>query len=193
MTLTLPADQIDGPPLRHVFLMPGALHCSAQPSVVTTVLGSCVAVCLWDRELRCAGINHFVLPRCGTDQPSLRYGDYSINRLMDAMLRLGSCREELEAKIFGGAAVLPVNAPENNVGTKNVELALERMQSLAIPVVARRTGGQYGISLRLFTETGAVLVRSIAPSMMPHIDGGCGCVPRQHPAGTSVKMGRLTF
>jgi chemotaxis protein CheD len=193
LTLTLPVDLINGLPVRHVFLMPGALHCSSQPSMVTTVLGSCVAVCLWDHMLRCGGINHYVLPRCGEDLPSLRYGDYSIRRLMEAMLRLGSSKEDLEAKIFGGAAVLPVNAPENNVGTKNVELALERMHSLCIPIVARRTGGECGISLRMFTETGAVLVRSIAPSMVPRIDGGCGYLSERHPSGKGGRPGRMVF
>jgi len=150
-----------GPPF---YLLPGALHCEAEPTVVTTVLGSCVAVCLSDPVRRRSGINHFVLPRSGSDAASLRYGDVSIDTLVDAMLRLGCGFFDLEAKVFGGAAVLPTNTPANNIGTQNVEIALERLDSLRIPIVARRTGGKTGMAIRLFTETGEVHVRRIASS-----------------------------
>lgn len=155
-------DDADGSVLPVVFLYPGALRCARRPSVVTTVLGSCVAVCLTDRSRRLSGINHFLLPRSDSDKPSLRYGDVSIDRLLKKMLNLGSQKEDIEAKIFGGAAVLPANNPEESIGTKNVAAAVERLGQHGIPIVARHTGGTSGMVLRLFTATGDVLVRRVA-------------------------------
>jgi chemotaxis protein CheD len=156
--------------LPQVFLSQGELHCTAEPTMVTTVLGSCVAVCLSDRARGLGGINHFLLPHCDGDQLNLRYGDVAIDRLLDGMLSLGARVGDLEAKVFGGAAVMPMNAPENNVGTRNVEVAMARLRSLGITVVARRTGGSRGLSVRLFTATGDVLIRAVRSVMGSQAD-----------------------
>jgi chemotaxis protein CheD len=150
--------------LAQVFLLPGKMYCSAEPSLVTTVLGSCVAVCLWDRVRRISGINHFVLPSSG-GLSSLRYGDVAIERLIATMQRLDCRPEKMEAKVFGGGAVLRTNDPDHNIGTRNVEVALAQLSQLAIPVVARRTGGTNGLTIRLFTASGDVLVRCIKPQL----------------------------
>jgi chemotaxis protein CheD len=157
-------DEQTGASLPHVFLYPGTLYCKSKPCVVTTVLGSCVAVCLTDRSSRLSGINHFMLPHSDTDQSSLRHGDSAIAVLLQKMQRLGCRLEDIEAKIFGGAAVLPVISPEDAVGTKNVAVALECLRALDIEIVARRTGGKNGMLVRLFTATGEVLVRRVASS-----------------------------
>ena len=148
--------------LPRVYLLPGALHCDDAPSLVTTVLGSCVAVCLSDPSRGISGINHFVLPRSLGNSANLRYGDVSIERLVEAMLRLGSRVEHLQAKVFGGAAVLPTSSIDMNIGAQNVGVAIERLTSLAIPIIARRTGGRSGMAVKLFTTTGDVLVRRVA-------------------------------
>jgi chemotaxis protein CheD len=148
--------------LPHVFLLPGTMHCAAEPTLVTTVLGSCVAVCLTDRARRLSGINHYLLPGSGGSRRGLRYGGVAINRLVETMLDLGAERDALEAKIFGGAAVLHTNTPDNNIGTQNIDEAVDRLKALNIPIVARRTGGKNGLAVRLFTRTGKVLVRQIA-------------------------------
>jgi chemotaxis protein CheD len=158
-------EQMGAGALPQLFLLPGAMHCSDKTSLVTTVLGSCVAVVLWDRARGVSGINHFLLPNGNGDQ-SLRYGDVAIDRLVVAMRRLDCRIDGIEAKVFGGAAVLPMNNPENNVGTRNVDVALARLQTLGIPIVARRTGGKSGLSVRLFTATGEVLIRRVASTMV---------------------------
>ena len=166
MTLNLPIDSAETSQLEFVYLLPGALYCTHRPRVVSTVLGSCVALCLWDRHRRIAGINHFVLPYCGNEEPSLRYGDFSIAQLLEAMRRHGGRIADMEAKIFGGAAVIPVAAIEGSVGGKNVSLALEYMAAKGIPVVARRSGGRRGLLIRMSTCTGEVLVRPIPPTQI---------------------------
>src|SRR3982751_6528785 len=96
-----------GGSLPHVFLYPGTMHCTPTPSVVTTVLGSCVAVCLIDWRRQLSGINHFMLPH-DEDTSSLRHGASAIALLLEEMLRGGARVETIKAKVFGGAAVLPV-------------------------------------------------------------------------------------
>jgi chemotaxis protein CheD len=151
-------------PAAHAFLMPGTLYCSAQPAVVTTVLGSCVAVCLLDRRKRVAGMNHFVLPYAPGGDDSLRYGGPSLERLLRQMERFGCSGRDLYAKVFGGAAVLAPGEGALAIGTRNVELAINWLRERSIAVTGRRTGGTAGLLIRLHGPAGDVLVRAIRSS-----------------------------
>jgi chemotaxis protein CheD len=144
-----------------VFLSPGTLYCAPTSTVVSTILGSCVAVCLWDSHLRMGGMNHYLLPQRANDAHSPRFGDVAIDQLLEGMIRLGCQLASLRAKIFGGAAVLPFGAGAETVGDQNVRIALARLRYHAIPLLARRTGGRTGMLIRLYTETGDVLVRKL--------------------------------
>jgi len=143
------------------FLPPGGICCRVEATVVSTILGSCVAVCLWDKQQGVGGMNHFLLPRCGGSPATTRYGDVAMARLLAAMERLGCQTQNVRAKVFGGAAVLPYGAHAATVGTQNVAVALEVLQSRGIPVIARRTGGQCGLFLRFHTAIGRVMVREL--------------------------------
>lgn len=145
-----------------VFLAPGGICCCSEATVVSTILGSCVAVCLWDKQQGIGGMNHFLLPRCNGSPPTPRYGDVAVARLLAAMERLGCDTENVQAKVFGGAAVLPYGSHADTIGTQNVAVALEVLQSHGIPVIARRTGGQRGLFLRFHTAVGRVMVRELA-------------------------------
>jgi chemotaxis protein CheD len=159
-TLAVMAAPDDTP--TEVFLVPGALHCSAAPAIVTTVLGSCVAVCLWDSRHRVGGINHYILPqRRGDDLATARYGDVAIGQLVDAISRLADGPSSLSAKLFGGANVLPFNTERDTVGQQNVDLALAQLRRHRIPVVARRTGGESGLLVKFHTHSGLALVRPV--------------------------------
>jgi len=160
--VTPPPDVQPTPGLVEVFLAPGTLHCAAAPSRVTTILGSCVAVCLWDTRLRLGGINHYVLPYRRGIGPGTRFGDTAIEQLLAQMLRLGCRPESLQAKLFGGAAVLGLATGGDPVGDQNVRVALDKLSRHAIPMIARDTGGRLGRLIRLFTESGDVMVRRVA-------------------------------
>lgn len=155
----------DGRRPRQVFLLPGTLHVAAEPTLVTTVLGSCIAVCLWDHSHRQGGMNHFVLPADTGREGHARYGDVAIDRLIDGMAALGSQLGDLRAKLFGGAAVLPtLSAPGSRsatVGARNLRMAQARLAQYRIPVVAQRTGGASGLVIRLDTGSGEVTLRTV--------------------------------
>lgn len=148
--------------LHHVYLLPGEVHCATEPTVITTVLGSCVAVCLWDKFQRIGGMNHFVLPHGSDSETSLRYGNCAIDELKSLMLAAGSRIDHLVAKVFGGATVLSFNAAGDTIGDKNTDLALNYLSDAGIPVIARATGGLRGYEARFYTATGEVVVRRLA-------------------------------
>jgi chemotaxis protein CheD len=150
-----------GGEFQQIFLVPGSMYCSPTPSVVSTVLGSCVSVCLWDFSGRVGGMNHYVLPYAG-GEVSLRYGDVALDALWRSMERLGAARRFIRAKIFGGAAVLPFGDDET-VGEKNVRLARAWLDALGVPLMAAQTGGRTGLHIRFNTGDGTVETRTVTP------------------------------
>jgi chemotaxis protein CheD len=141
-------------------LLPGDVRCRAEPTILTTVLGSCVAVCLWDITGGAGGMNHFVLPVAAGGERSSRYGDVAMEDLLAGLVGLGARQADLRAKVFGGAAVL-VNARGESVGSGNVRLALRWLRRAGIPIAARRTGGVVGQHIRFHTGSGEALVRFV--------------------------------
>jgi chemotaxis receptor (MCP) glutamine deamidase CheD len=108
--------------------------------LLVTVLGSCVAACIRDPKTGIGGMNHFMLPEGGGDQhdmlsSSARYGGYAMEVLVNQLVKLGASRNRLEAKVFGGAAVLR-GFTTVNVGEMNSEFVLDYLRTERIRVVA---------------------------------------------------------
>ena len=145
-------------------LYPGDVFVSAEPSVVRTILGSCVAVCVWDMTLRIGGVNHFLLPAPAAqgERPSARYADFACRELVARLRALGSRPAHLSAKVFGGARIMDGFASgEQSLGAKNVAAALRAMKDAGIPVVASETGGRHARKLLFLTDEGTAFCRSI--------------------------------
>jgi len=134
-----------GRDLIRVYLQPGQLYASAQPSAVTTVLGSCVAVCLWDPIEAVGGMNHYLLPFfAGAGQGSPRFGNFAMTELVDRLVALGASKARLQAKVFGGACVLEAfQAREGHLGEKNAGVAFKLIQALLPPWGRSLEGGGY--------------------------------------------------
>ena len=146
----------------HVVLMAGDCCFSAEPRILVTVLGSCVSVCLWDHQRGIGGMNHFVLPTDQGRNDNARYGDVAIDELQAGLRQLGSQLVDLQAKLFGGAAVLPYVG--HSVGLRNVTFAMYRLSRDGIPIVAQRTGGTLGQQIKFNTRTGDVYFRHLQPA-----------------------------
>lgn len=153
----------DAPPPEGVYLHPGDLVASAEPLALTTILGSCVGVCLYDAESGVGGMNHFLLPDSqGQGRPTARFGDVAMERLLAAVINAGARRSALRAHVFGGACVLAAfYGPGTHLGERNVRVALRFLEQEGIPVVERCTGGRRGRKLLFHTAGGAVQVREI--------------------------------
>ena len=154
----------DGPgqpaPSVRAYLAPGRLFASAEDAQVTTILGSCVAVCLWDPQAEVGGMNHFLLPSGRPASP--RFGDSAVALLIGRLLELGAHRSRMSAKVFGGACVLEAfRADEWSLGARNVDMAREQLAAASIPVVGEDVGGDLGRKLVFHVRTGAAWVRAI--------------------------------
>ncbi len=134
------------------------MFASAQPAEVTTILGSCVAVCLWDRYLGIGGINHYMLPTWnGMELASPKYGNIAIERLVEKMIQIGCPKKNLVAKVFGGGEVISVSSASMHIGERNVMVAEEMLLEQNIPIIGRSTGGNNGRKIIFNTHTGEVL------------------------------------
>lgn len=127
---------------------------------VTTVLGSCVAVCLWDPLIGAGGMNHYLLPLWnGEGLPTPRYGNIAISMLIEKLLSMGCARSSLAAKVFGGANVLGSSSGLLNVGERNIALAESALAENGIRIVNRDTGGTAGRKIMFRTGSGDVFVK----------------------------------
>jgi chemotaxis protein CheD len=149
-----------------VFLYPGQIFVSDQAEFVSTILGSCVSVCLWDRMRRVGGINHFLLPYEKGERPGTeRMGDVAMNQLLARMGALGCRDEDLTAKVFGGANVLKganrASGHSFHVGEENVEVAMAFLSRASISVVAEDVLGPHGRKVIYNTGDGSVWVRQL--------------------------------
>ena len=143
------------------YLYSGEIFASDRPVEVSTVLGSCVSVCLWDPVLRAGGINHFVAPVDGAKDPlSNRYGEPAIKNLLKCMEDLGSLRRDLRCSVYGGGRVINLH---HDVGADNIKVARKELLAEGIRVSRWDTGGDHGRSLRFNTRTGEVITRRVRP------------------------------
>jgi chemotaxis protein CheD len=141
------------------FLYPGQMIVSREPVVITTILGSCAAVCLWDLHKGIGGMNHYLLPEGSEDSPNrLRYGNNANPALLKEILTLGCDIRNLRAKLFGGSSAFAANASQS-VGTRNVQLAEEFLREANIPLVGKDVSGKHGRRLVFHSKDGVTLIR----------------------------------
>jgi chemotaxis protein CheD len=145
------------------YLHPGEMVIAAAPHSVTTVLGSCVAVCLWSARTGAGGINHFLLPSAEDVEgvAPLRFGNLAIGRMLDEFARLTGGLRHVEAKVFGGAQLLGGMGRAEHLGRKNVRVAFGLLRDAGIPVVAHDVLGSKARKLVFHTDTGVVWLRKI--------------------------------
>ncbi len=163
---------VDG--LKRHFLYPGDYFVTAKPMILSTLLGSCVAVCLFDPEARVMGMNHFLLPmrHHANREPLLateagRYGVWAMEILINGLIKQGAQREHLKAKAFGGANMLTTQGKGSNhfnIGAANVSFVLDFLKRDGIPLVAQDLGGLHGRQIHFHGGDYSVFVRRITRS-----------------------------
>lgn len=145
-----------------IYLQPGQLHAAARPTTITTILASCVAVCLYDVSRGYGGMNHFLLPNAiESDSIPARYGALATRLLIERLCNLGSRPADLEAKVFGGASVLYVLARPGrpSLGDENAQCAFRVLSEARIRVVASDVGGSRSRKLVFRTEDGTAAIK----------------------------------
>ncbi|CAN7312624.1 chemoreceptor glutamine deamidase CheD [Massilia sp. LjRoot122] len=146
-------------------ILPGEYYYTGKNMLIVTVLGSCVSACIRDRLTGLGGMNHFMLPDGGGDggspvSASMRYGSFAMEILINDLLKAGARREHLEAKVFGGGAVLR-GFTAMNVGERNAAFVTSFLKTERIPVLAADLNDIYPRKVYFFPKTGKVLVKKL--------------------------------
>ncbi len=137
-----------------MFLLPGQVVTAEKETLISTLLGSCVAICLHDPLTKIGGMNHYLLPEVlGNEKPSPRYGVFAVPQLIKEMDRKGADIYQLQAKVFGGGNVVADNRIGESIGRRNVELAEKLLKENGIWVVRRDVGGERGRKITFDTTT----------------------------------------
>ena len=140
------------------YVQPGQLLVTVMPTAVTTILGSCVAVCLWEPQRGIGGMNHFMLP-IGSAGP--RFGPAAMEQLLEKMRGAGARLPLLRAKVFGGACMFAEMPSSAHLGQKNADVALEFLKRRGIEIVQTDVGGNRGRKLIFHTDEGTTWLTSI--------------------------------
>ncbi len=146
----------------NVFLLPGEYHVTRTPCEIATLLGSCVSVCLTHRKESFAAMNHFLLPEGeeGVEQIG-RFGNLSTNCLLWLMQKMAGDYRMIEARLYGGAAVVGHLGASVDIGQKNVAIARQILNREKIPIVEENVGGTIGRRIYFDTASRQVRVRMI--------------------------------
>jgi len=143
-----------------VRILPGETHTtSRKDEAIVTVLGSCVAACIRDPRTGLGGMNHFMLPESATGEwgdglsAAMRYGNSAMEALINAILKSGCARSDLEIKLFGGANFL---SGATMIGQKNSDFALRYLKEEGLRVAAADLGGALGRRIHYHPATGKV-------------------------------------
>lgn len=146
-------------------ILPGEYYATARDMVLVTVLGSCVCACIRDKVSGIGGMNHFMLPDGGQDKSnplgeSARYGAYAMEILINQLLKMGAQRDNFEAKVFGGGAVLR-GFTVANVGERNAEFVLKFLKLEKIAIAAQDLLDIFPRKVYYFPNTGLVRVKKL--------------------------------
>ncbi len=144
-----------------VKILPGEYFVDTEDILVMTTLGSCIAACLWDRHAQIGGMNHFMLPEGSGD--SGRYGSFAMELLINEMMKRGAAKSRMEAKIFGGGAVI-AGMNTINVGERNTNFVIDYLKTERIPIVSKDVMDIYPRKVCFLPHSGKAMVKRLAPT-----------------------------
>jgi len=144
-----------------VKILPGEYFVHNEDMLIMTTLGSCIAACIYDRNAKVGGMNHFMLPEGAGD--SGRYGSYAMELLINEMMKRGAQRMTMEAKIFGGGQVVS-GMTSMNVGERNTTFVMDYLKTERIPVVSKDVLDIYPRKVCFLPGSGKAMVKRLAPA-----------------------------
>ncbi|KXG75773.1 chemotaxis protein CheD [Thermotalea metallivorans] len=142
-----------------------------HPGVLTTLgLGSCVGITLYDPLTKVCGLVHIMLPSSKAIKNNsnlAKFADTGIPLLLEEVLKLGASKSRLVSKIAGGAQMFSFSNKNDimKIGERNVQATKEVLGELKIPIIAEDTGGNFGRTIELYSDTGILLVKTIGHGM----------------------------
>ena len=142
-----------------VKILPGEYFVHDEDLLIMTTLGSCIAACIWDRNARVGGMNHFMLPDGAGE--SGRYGSYAMELLINEMMKRGASRTTMEAKVFGGGQVVS-GMTSMNVGERNTNFVLDYLKTERIPILSKDVLDVYPRKVCFLPASGKAMVKRLA-------------------------------
>lgn len=147
-----------------IVLKPGDFYASCNGEVLYTVVGSCIATCIYDLQRTIGGMNHFMLPGLLHPNDLLtsdlgRYGMFAMDLLIGELIKLGAQRKDLQAKVFGGGHVLKFRQRDGDITGSNIEFARKYLELEGIPVIKQDMGGNTGRKVLFFSDNSRVLMK----------------------------------
>lgn len=148
-------------------ILPGEYYVSTQQEIIATVLGSCVAACVWDTQHGIGAMNHFLLPlhkgeewsdKLMSNDQATRYGNFAMEHMINDVLKFGGRKEYLEFKVFGGSRVI---SDMGDVGHSNIRFVLKYIEVEGYRLVAKDVGGINPRKVLFYPQTGRVRVKKI--------------------------------
>ncbi len=142
--------------LQHV--QPGEVYVTDEAGQISTILGSCVAVCIWDQKRQISGMNHVILPVSAEGSASTRYANVATYVLFDLMMESGCQKRDMVAKVFGGASGISTNLSSKmlSVGSRNLAITFRVLSRLEVPIVGQDIGGDLGRKIIFDTLSGKI-------------------------------------
>jgi chemotaxis protein CheD len=140
-----------------VKILPGEYFVFNEDILIMTTLGSCIAACLWDRDAKVGGMNHFMLPE--GDGGSGRYGSYAMELLINEMMKQGATRATMEAKVFGGGQV--IEGMTMNIGERNTSFVVDYLKTERIPIMAKDVLDIYPRKVCFLPASGKAMVKRL--------------------------------
>lgn len=141
------------------FVQPGYMFISREPHLLSTVLGSCISVCIWDPKLGFGGMNHYIHAQPFKKEQTAQFGTIAIPHLIRSMLKMGSQKYNLKAHIVGGAQ--NPNTGSILIGKQNIETAERVLKKNNIDIITFDTGGEFGRKVIFDTETGEIVIYKV--------------------------------
>lgn len=146
-----------------VKVKPGEYAAYNEDVLIATVLGSCIAACIWDPKAAVGGMNHFMLPDASVPEEGGRYGAFAMEVLINQLLKLGAQRSNLQAKIFGGGRVM-TGMNSFDIGERNTRFATDYLRTEGIPIVGQDVLGPHPRKVVFWPLTGKAMIKRLPPS-----------------------------
>jgi len=142
-------------------ILPGEFYVTIHEELISTVLGSCISACVRDKKLGIGGMNHFMLPSSGVNEAfgsANRYGNFAMENLINAILKNGGRRENLEVKIFGGGKILK---NMTDIGQRNIQFVRDYIQTEGLTLVSENVGEVYPRKVIYFPASGKAMMKRL--------------------------------
>ena len=138
------------------------IHVASNHEVMRTILGSCIGICIYDKTKKIGGLAHILLPNCVDRTKPEKYADTAIPLLLEKLGKEGCKKENLSAKITGGASMFKFNSSVSlaQIGERNIEMTIKMLEENHVPIMTADVGGNAGRVIDFYLEDGRLRVKA---------------------------------